>query len=129
MEGGGDYREEGGDVEEDRDDRGAVEAGVARGVVRSMARQGLRLPAVGRLPLRAATGGKGFPKAGSSGLPMAAPPRIVMPRRLPVRDVARISDRMSQGLDVWGSAEEVQWRLLSRLHNFATSEYNKLNYF
>lgn len=129
------------------EDRNAVEAGLARGVVRSVARKGMRLPVVGRLPVSSTAAPRmprmtSFPKASAPPgvrmpkissikgpkFPSAAPPRGgVMPRKLPVKDVARLSDRVSLGVDVYGSASEQQagvvpkWKL-QRLRNFATSK-------
>lgn len=80
------------------DDRGSAEAGVVRGIARSVGRQAVKLPSVGRLP-RAH-------------------------HRFPVQKVAKISDRMSTGWGVWDSAIESEgvWKV-SRLRKFVTSEF------
>jgi len=130
---------------EQEEDRNAAEAGLARGVVRSVAQKGMRLPVVGRLPVRSTAAPRmprmtSFPKASaprgvrmpkissikSPKFPSAAPRGGVMPRKLPVKDVARLSDRVSLGVDMYGSASEQQtgahkWRL-QLLRNFATSK-------
>ena len=96
---------------EDANKGGAAEAGVVRGAsrtigqyIRAVSQSAARLPSVGRLP------GK-------------IPRRISMPRKLPVKQVARISDRISQGYDVWDTAKESRLKLkLSRLKKFVVSE-------
>jgi hypothetical protein len=84
------------------DDRGSAEAGVVRGLARSMqtiGRQAVKLPSVGRLPA---------PRSG-----------VV---RLPVKQVAKISDRISTGWSMWDSAQETGAWQASRLRQFAISE-------
>ncbi|CAJ1933416.1 unnamed protein product [Cylindrotheca closterium] len=72
--------------EEDHDtenDLGSEAAGVVRGFTRSLGRGAAR-PMIGRLP------------------------RQVIRRRLPVKQVARVSDRLSTGYDWWSTAVESQ---------------------
>ena len=79
------------------DDRGSAEAGVVRGLARSVGRQAVKFPSVGRLPRTH--------------------------HRFPFQKVAKISDRMSTGWGIWDSANETEgvWRV-SRLRKFVTSE-------
>ena len=130
----------------DDDERNAVEAGMVRGFFRSFA----RFPAIGRLPAAKAvpkvpqaitkTMPKHlptmmpkrihFPKKITTALKARAPAsghvrvgRGIMRRRVPVKDVARISDRVSQGLDVYDIATKHDSQgKLSRLASFVTSE-------
>jgi len=124
----------------EEEDRNAVEAGLTRGVVRSVA----RFPAVGRLPKAPGTPNvmpKIVPKVKPPvispkviplpkklpSLPKPSAPRVptprVLPKEVPVKEVARISDRVSQGLDVYDIANnEAKWKL-SRIRTFATSEF------
>jgi hypothetical protein len=98
---------------EEDDHRNKAEAGIARGAVRSMGRSvaktAAKFPAVGRLPTVRPVP---VPRAGA-----------VMPRRLPVKQVAKISDRMSQGLDLYDSvsSESTQSKVL-RLTSFVSSK-------
>ena len=84
------------------DDRGSKEAGVVRGLARSMqtiGRHSVKLPSMGRLPA---------PRPGGV--------------RLPVKQVAKISDRISTGWSMWDSAQETGAWQTSRLRQFAISE-------
>lgn len=78
----------------------AEAAGIVRGFARSVGRSVARLP-IGSLPRRA-----------------------VFRRRLPVRQVAKLSDRIATGLDLFSSAVEStegkQRMILSRVTSFAT---------
>jgi hypothetical protein len=100
-------------LSEEDDRRNKAEAGIARGAVRSMGRSvaktAAKLPAVGRLP---AVRPVPVPRSGA-----------VMPRRLPVKQVAKISDRMSQGLDLYDSvsSESTQSKVL-KLTSFVSSK-------
>lgn len=113
------------DDEEDR--RNKAEAGIARGAARSLGRTAgaarslgrtaVTLPTVGRLPM---------PRPAVV-LPRPPPARLVMPRRLPVKHVAKISDRVSQGLDLYELAAESsakESRLL-KIRSFASSKLKK----
>lgn len=70
-------------------------SGEAAGVVRGVSRSIVRAPLIGRLPATA---------------PKVRPPpvgRSILRRRVPARRVARVSDRVSTGLDWYASALEV----------------------
>ncbi|KAL3936319.1 MAG: hypothetical protein SGBAC_008334 [Bacillariaceae sp.] len=69
--------------EDDENDLGSEAAGVVRGFSRSLGRNAAR-PMIGRLP------------------------RQVIRQRLPVKQVARVSDRLSTGYDWWSTAVESQ---------------------
>lgn len=78
----------------DEDDLSGEAAGVVRGVARSIGRGAnpvLRAP-IGQLPKSAGAGSRGV--------------GVLRQQRLPVRQVARVSDRVSTGLDWWNSAVE-----------------------
>jgi len=112
--------------DDDDDDRNAVEAGLARGFLRSFSRSArsvARFPSIGRLPKPNAAAAAGMPKAmPKAAIPRVPQPRVVMPRKVPVKDVARLSDRFSQGWDVYGLAShDAQWKL-SRITNFIKGE-------
>ena len=66
-------------------------------------------------------GGGGGGATGSAGRSM---PSSVTPKSIPVRQVAKISDRMSTGLDVLDTAQEtgVSWRL-TRFVSFAVGKF------
>lgn len=94
------------DDNDGRDRTSSEAAGIVRGLSRSIrgATGSLfRFPAIGRLP------------------------RQVVKRRLPVRRVAKVSDRLSTGLDVLTTAVDAtgegrkSWRI--RLKNFASCEW------
>lgn len=96
---------------EEEDRRNKTEAGMARGAVRSLGRTAAQLPAVGRLPAAAK--------------PLQLPrPAAVMPRRLPVKQVAKISDRVSQTLDLYdlAAAESAKESHLAKLLGFTLSK-------
>lgn len=83
-----------GDIDNlDHDDEGEHDlSGEVAGVVRGVSRSIVRGPLIGRLPAAQPSGsslGKG-----------------ILRRRLPARQVARVSDRMATGLDVYSSAVE-----------------------
>jgi hypothetical protein len=94
-------------IDEDHDLSGEA-AGVIRGVSRSL----VRGPLIGRLPARASSSSVG---------------KGILRRRLPARQVARVSDRVSTGLDWFTSALEAnesespkaskrqEWMLRARL--------------
>jgi hypothetical protein len=85
------------------------EAGLVRGAARSLGssgRQGIammRLPTVGRLPVAAPTHGV---------TPTIFRGRVAkikttsIPRRIPVKKVAKVSDQVSQGMSLYDSAAE-----------------------
>lgn len=84
---------------------GSTEAGIVRGVSRSVA---VSRAGVGRLPLS----------------PRAVPRNVPVPRRVPVKQVARLTDRMSTGWDVWDAAASQDSAVQKRrqqLRSFATS--------
>lgn len=90
-------------------DAGATEAGIVRGVSRSVAQRAVaarsagrslaKLPSVGRLP-RAPTP-RALPKAAVGAAPLKAATKAV---KVPVKSVARLTDRVSTGLDLWEMA-------------------------
>lgn len=98
------------DTDDGRAQTSSEAAGVVRGISRSIkgaARSIVRFPAVGRLPRQ-----------------------VVKQRRLPVRRVAKLSDRLSTGLDLLqeaaaGASGEGRkpWRM--RFKNFISCEYFK----
>jgi hypothetical protein len=111
-----------------RDDkRNTAEAGIARGAVRAMSKSATRataqFPSIGSLPR---------PMPAKIVVPKAAPGvGVVMPRKLPVRQVAKVSDRVSQGLDLYDlattkSPSNVSESKFSKFRNFATSTYTVL---
>jgi hypothetical protein len=108
--------EDGHEQVREHDRRNKTEAGVARGAARSLGTTAARLPAVGRLPL------------GRPAVTVPRPPVSVhhgmMPRRLPVKQVAKISDRVSQGIDLYDLAAESSAREshLLRIRSFALSK-------
>jgi len=77
-------------LDEDRDLRGEAAGGVVRGVSRSL----VRGPLIGRLPAKAPT-----PSVGSSST-------ALLRKRIPARQVARVSDRVATGMDWYASAVE-----------------------
>lgn len=81
----------------------AAEAGITRGALRSLGKSAIRLPAVGRLPVA---------RRGVSVRP-----------RLQVKQIARVSDRVSTGLDVLSTVQKanLKWKL-SRFRRLVTSE-------
>jgi hypothetical protein len=98
--------------EDDADERGSAEAGAVRGLARSvqtMGRQAVKLPTLGRLPAQA--------------------PRMPAPRprssgtRIPVKQVAKISDRISTGWDLWDTASETGAWKWSNIRPFVVCEY------
>ena len=127
------------------DDRNAAEAGMVRGFLRSIA----RFPAIGRLPASPKVPqaiartmrskpmptivptSVHFPKRLPTALKTSMKPasghvrvgRGILRRRVPVKDVARISDRVSQGLEVYEIAtqHDSQWKL-SRVASFVTGK-------
>jgi hypothetical protein len=84
----------------DDEDLNASAAGLIRGALRSIGRSAARLPTVGRLPIQRPN--------------------------LPVKQIAKLSDRLSLGLDIYDSASESKlgsrWRL-SRVIQFASSKF------
>ena len=94
-------------MDEDAEERASAEAGVVRGLARSIqttGRQAARFPAVGRLPAASR-----------------------LPSRIPVKQVAKISDRVSTGWDVWDTANETGAWKLSRLRPFVICEFRCQN--
>jgi hypothetical protein len=93
---------------------GATEAGIVRGVSRSVAQRGARsmakLPAVGKLPrttVKPPRGAVHVPKhVVARTTPKGNAIRSATRRRVPVRRVAKVTDRMSTGLDLWESGTE-----------------------
>lgn len=84
----------------------AAEAGITRGALRSLGRSAVRLPAVGRLPITRRGG---------------AP---ALRTRLQVKQVARVSDRVSTGLDLLNTAQEANLsRKRARFQRLVTSEW------
>jgi hypothetical protein len=87
-------------VDDDDEDPNASSAGLIRGALRSIGRSAARLPTVGRLPTQRPN--------------------------LPVKQIAKLSDRLSLGLDIYDSASESKlgsrWRL-SRVIQFASSKF------
>jgi hypothetical protein len=90
--------------EKEEDPNNASAAGLIRGALRSIGRSAARLPSVGRLPIQRPN--------------------------LPVKQIAKLSDRLSIGLDIYDSASEsklgstntsIRWRALSRTIQFASS--------
>ncbi|CAB9521575.1 expressed unknown protein [Seminavis robusta] len=79
------------DVDDTAAHAGTTEAGIVRGVSRSVAQRAVAARTAGR-------GLAQLPSVGS--LPRSAARRT----RVPVRQVAKLTDRMSTGLDVWESA-------------------------
>ena len=83
-------------VDEDEDPNASA-AGLIRGALRSIGRSAARLPTVGRLPIQRPN--------------------------LPVKQIAKLSDRLSLGFDIYDSASESKlgsrWRL-SRVIQFAS---------
>jgi hypothetical protein len=86
------------DVEDE--DPNASAAGLIRGALRSIGRSAAKLPTVGRLPIQRPN--------------------------LPIKQIAKLSDRLSLGLDIYDSASESKlgsrWRL-SRVIQFASSKF------
>lgn len=91
--------------DDDQDRTSSEAAGIVRGISRSIrgARGSIfRFPAIGRLPRQA----------------------VVKQRRLPVRQVAKLSDRISTGLDVLSTAVDAtaegrkHWRI--RIKSFVS---------
>jgi hypothetical protein len=110
---------------DEEEERNKAEAGIARGAARSMGLSAARLPAVGRLPAvpRPMVVRIPRPPAPRVVMPKSAP-RVAMPRRLPVKQVAKVSDRVSQGLDLYDLAAESSAKEsnLSKLRSFASSK-------
>lgn len=105
----------------DDDARHKAEAGLVRGAARSLGRVS-RSPMVGRLPAPRTV----VPRSVTT-VPSAAPrpTGAVMPRRLPVQRVAKVSDRVSQGLDLYdlASASSAKESYISKVRSFASSTF------
>jgi hypothetical protein len=88
------------DVDDEDEDPNASAAGLIRGALRSIGRSAAKLPTVGRLPIQRPN--------------------------LPIKQIAKLSDRLSLGLDIYDSASESKlgsrWRL-SRVIQFASSKF------
>jgi hypothetical protein len=99
--------------DEEAKDRGDL-SGEAAGVVRGVSRSIVRAPMIGRLPR-------------SAGVTTRSAGKGILRQRLPVRQVARVSDRFSTGLDWWSSAVESSDDATStnkkwaRIRSFATT--------
>jgi hypothetical protein len=92
----------------DDDERNKADAGIARGAAQSIGKS---------LDKSVRTVAK-FPSVRR---------RITTSRRVPVRRVAQISDKVSQGLEYYGYASETQWKS-SRAWRFIHCTYNVLYY-
>jgi hypothetical protein len=88
------------DVDDEDEDPNASAAGLIRGALRSIGRSAAKFPTVGRLPIQRPN--------------------------LPIKQIAKLSDRLSLGLDIYDSASESKlgsrWRL-SRVIQFASSKF------
>jgi hypothetical protein len=97
----------------DDDSRASTEAGVIRAMIRSLRTMGsksIQLPGVGSLPAKAVS---------------RKPPPFLRRanRQVPVHQVAKVSDRVSTGWDLWDSAQTARDNPRSRITAMAMGKY------
>lgn len=137
---------------------GASEAGVFRGIARSIGRSSgtstqkgismMRMPTIGRLPTAAvpsptisATAASkvvfrqgSIPKVSPPKISVAARPSNFIPKKVPIKQVVKVSDHVSQGLSFIDSASEASTNSskvkrnafeerIMQLRTFASSKY------